>query len=534
MWQLSDERLARAGRPLTILGLCVAAGLYSVHCGTDANWDLKNYHLYNPLAYLHDRLTFDVAPAQIQSYYNPLPDLPYYWLLENLNHHPRLVAFLLGIPAGIYAYATLRIALLVARIVIPGRIAPVAGLLAALIGLTGAGFMPLIGTTTHDVDLGIMILGALYFFLSALSRPNVDLRPVALAGLSTGVGIGIKLVGVIYAAPLGILVLITFGLRGALVFGIPLLASSLVFLGSHTWSLWSKLSNPLFPYFNNIFRSPDWLPLAPADVRFVPASFFEALVYPFLWATPNTSLVSELTMRDLRLALAISAITFAFIELVTRAVAEAPTPCRGSTFREKGRRCRVPVMLLAFVMAAYALWVSLFGIYRYFIVVESLSGVCMLVAASFVFRRQAAPTLVALAVSLIVTNIWVLRPDWGHVAHGERVISVDPLLIAPGSLIVIADDAPHGYLVLFMPPESEVISINNNFIQPQQAHALNRRMQTIVASHTGPVFVIVSPSTSDESAGRALSAYGLVARECRVVRTNIEPGGHKVCTGVLN
>src|SRR5438128_289705 len=157
MRKLVEGRLARAGRSLTILGLCVAAGLYSVHCGTDANWDLKNYHLYNAFAYLADRLTFDVAPAQIQSYHNPLPDLPYYWLVENLGDHPRLVAFLLGVPAGIYAYATLRIALLVAGIVIPGRLAPVSALLAALIGVSGAGFLPLVGTTTNDVPSGILI-----------------------------------------------------------------------------------------------------------------------------------------------------------------------------------------------------------------------------------------------------------------------------------------------------------------------------------------------------------------------------------------
>ena len=57
-------------------------GIVSLARGLDASWDLRNYHFYNPWAWLNNRLYYDYAPAQIQSYLNPLPDLPYYALVR--------------------------------------------------------------------------------------------------------------------------------------------------------------------------------------------------------------------------------------------------------------------------------------------------------------------------------------------------------------------------------------------------------------------------------------------------------------------
>jgi len=44
----------------------LAFGLYAVKLGQDTNWDLLNYHLYNPFAYLNDRLSLDLALAGLQ------------------------------------------------------------------------------------------------------------------------------------------------------------------------------------------------------------------------------------------------------------------------------------------------------------------------------------------------------------------------------------------------------------------------------------------------------------------------------------
>lgn len=56
------------------------AGLVSMQLGQDANWDLRNYHWYNPYAFLNGKIGVDLNPGQFQSYFNPTIDLLYYGL----------------------------------------------------------------------------------------------------------------------------------------------------------------------------------------------------------------------------------------------------------------------------------------------------------------------------------------------------------------------------------------------------------------------------------------------------------------------
>jgi hypothetical protein len=94
-----------SGLPIFI----VVAGMVSLALGIDANWDLKNYHYYNPWALLHGRWQLDSAPAFIQTFHNPLPDLPFYALVAS-GLPASLIEFALGIPVGVGAYFFFRIA----------------------------------------------------------------------------------------------------------------------------------------------------------------------------------------------------------------------------------------------------------------------------------------------------------------------------------------------------------------------------------------------------------------------------------------
>ncbi len=77
----------------------IAFGAVSIGFHRSFDWDLMNYHYYNAFAFLNDRIGFDIAPAQLQSYFNPLIDLPFYWLANNL---PAVaVAFVMGAIQGL-------------------------------------------------------------------------------------------------------------------------------------------------------------------------------------------------------------------------------------------------------------------------------------------------------------------------------------------------------------------------------------------------------------------------------------------------
>jgi hypothetical protein len=78
-------------------------GLGALLLGQDASWDLRDYHYYNPYAFLNNRMSFDVAPAQLQTYYNPMLYIPFYFMVNYLP--PPAVGLLLGTVQGINFYS---------------------------------------------------------------------------------------------------------------------------------------------------------------------------------------------------------------------------------------------------------------------------------------------------------------------------------------------------------------------------------------------------------------------------------------------
>ena len=96
-------------RPLGgVAAALLFGGFASLLRGVDTNWDLRNYHFYNPWAWLNGRLIFDYAPAQVQSYYSPLLDLPFFALVQ--AHLPAFaITFLMGFPFGLAVYFFVRI-----------------------------------------------------------------------------------------------------------------------------------------------------------------------------------------------------------------------------------------------------------------------------------------------------------------------------------------------------------------------------------------------------------------------------------------
>ena len=524
----SGSFLERNRRSLhfALLGIsCVAAGIYSASLGTDANWDLKNYHLYNPFAFFENRLFYDVAPGELQTYFSPLFDLHYYLLFKYLNDWPRLVAFIQGIPAGIFAYLTFRVSLVVSTAVMGSGPTPWAcAALATALGMTGAGVAPLIGLQTGDIQMGVMALASLAIVLDCLQHPGPKAWRLGAAGLLAGIGLAGKMTAIIYCAPLGLLVLVMFRLRDAAVFGFAMVVAFLALWGPYGWRLWIEFGNPLFPYYNDIFRSPDWLPIRLVTFRVQPLSILQLIFFPFLWTYPGYGLVTEIEMQDLRLSLLFVALALGAIVGFWRLVKSAIRRSFQDTVamvRAGFSEDRTQIALILFLVFSYFLWLELFAIYRFLIVVEALTGAGLIVVAGGIFRHHAVPVLCVLAAAAIVANVFIVRPGWGRAPFGKHVIYVEPMPVAPGSLVVIADDWPHGFVVPLLPPDTQVINIYSNFIKPGESYGLNRRMTELVRSHVGPFATISAPEVPEAVVKDRLAQYGLSERDCVVLATNI-------------
>jgi len=70
---------------LLICAVSVFALAFVYRRGVDLNYDLRNYHYFVGYSLIHWRFDKDIAPAGIQSFFNPLPCAVFYLLISSLR-----------------------------------------------------------------------------------------------------------------------------------------------------------------------------------------------------------------------------------------------------------------------------------------------------------------------------------------------------------------------------------------------------------------------------------------------------------------
>jgi hypothetical protein len=487
-----------------------------IFLGQDRNWDLLNYHLYDPFAWLHGRLTLDIAPAQMQTWHNPLLDVPMYWMVS--AHWPGfLVGLWLTLPTILALYLLLRMYALLCV-----RGATWAGLFAlSLVAVTGAASFAVLGTTFNDAFVAAGVLGSLYVLLrgsDASDRIAADrLSTWCIAGVIAGATAGLKLTAAVYC----------LGLAGAAIAmpswrRMPLRLSALLLGGIAgfvlTYGYWGQLlwhlhGNPFFPYYNQIFHSPDATFTAHADRRFQPENVGDALLVP-IRLLHVTKRYSEIKLRDPRLLLG----TVSFVVLLWRthsASAAADDPHR--------TRLRV---LAGFFLVSFAAWAMQSGIYRYVLPLEMLAGLALVLwLERLPARWYRTSVIVACLLVVAVTH----RPSWGR-SHFERTFANVTIPALPrDSMVVLSSTSPLAYAVTALPNDVPAIGIDSNLMHPDRCTGLQAVAEQRIASHTGPLWLLRGGSSEDNEGERiAARFYGLNAvGDCLPVASNL--GDLKLC-----
>ncbi|MEW6218488.1 MAG: hypothetical protein AB1634_03015 [Thermodesulfobacteriota bacterium] len=498
----------------------LAGGLAALALGQDANWDLRNYHYYNPYAWLHGRLGYDIAPAQVATYYNPLLHLPFYLVVEALP--PRLVGFLLGALQGLCLVPLAAISLLLLPPEPQERQQRLA-LVLGLIGLAGAGSVSELGTSFGDGILALPILASLWLLLRQqplLATPGCGrgLLLALAAGLLTGLTAGLKQPAAVYAVGLCLACLALAApwsrrILVALVFGLGVLAGIALTGGWWLLTMWQEYGNPLFPYFNHLFRSEMAAIADYRDSRFLPQGLGEAFFFPlFFLAAPEET--AEVAFRDGRLPMA--ALLFILVLLTRR---RRPVPAAAT--REGCRQG----LFLVFVLGSYLAWLKLFAIYRYLLVLEILAPVAIWLLVARLLPEPAPARrwgTICLGVVLLVT-----RPaDWGREPWRPDFFGVQvPALDDPAHTVVLmAGVDPMSYLIPFFPAPVRFLRIQSYFTGPSATpNGTDRLLARLVAGHRGPAYVLYR-SYEGKAAGTALAAYGLAAdlAACQKLRPGIE------------
>jgi hypothetical protein len=504
-------------RHLLFLGAPIAFGIWSLSLGQDAGWDLRNYHWYNPYALLTGRAALDGAPAGLQTWFAPYVDLVWFGLAQGLP------APVVGFIIGAVQSASFVLLFLLGDLLLPiERVLEqrAVALLVAVTGVCGAGSVAEIGTTTNDITVSLGVLGSLWLVCrswrlllggprrQALMRATVTGLPIglALASKLTMVSFAIGLLAAFLVAPCP--VARRLSLIGGFAAGI--LIPTTILLVPWLAHVWHETGNPIFPYFNGIFRSPLVDPRSWWQYRSQPGSVADALLFPLRFVGFGPEL--ESSFRDYR-------ILAAYIVVPLALIAAACLRSRRPAPEQRG-----DFYLFTAMAVGYVCWVVIFSYYRFALPLEMLSPLMIALAiARFPVARW--PTRVATPLIMILLLATSQAADHGHVPWRHRFVEVSvPPLARPETSMVLLLDQPMAYVVPNFPPAVRFLQLHPNFAWGDDPRRpWHRFMQERIDAHRGDLFA-VRETGADPSATRArLASYGLALAEvsCRPMATNL-------------
>jgi hypothetical protein len=476
-------------RGFFLLLVPLAFGLYSVNLGQDTNWDLLNYHLYNSYAYLNDRLRIDLAPAGLQTYFNPFLDIAYFIAISHLS--PKTVGFLLGFIQGLNFILVYKIS---SQILGKYKLSNIFSLLLALAGVLSVGFLSEVGTMMNDSLISLFVLLSLWMVISFAGSLNGYQHPgtalILCPGVLVGIGCALKLVISIFALSICLSFFVlpvswVTRLKFSFLFGISVLIGLLIAGGYWMYNVWSIFGNPIFPQFNDIFQG-EFAQFEPIrDIRFLPKTIFEKIFYPAIF-TVNPFRVSELRYDQ---------ISWVFVYVAVLALLGSRVVKVFKTSYDQ-RTWSVEVsILVAFFCISYFLWLNMFGIYRYLIPIESLIPLLLFIAIKHFFKSQFCNWMAILFIGII--TIFNLRgvPDWSHSAWSEAIFHVEanPLSKDPEPAAVYLVGQPLAWIIPALDIKTPFIQIAPNM---PVSEAYWRQAKILTEGRGGKSFLIYEAVTS--------------------------------------
>jgi len=363
----------------------------------DASYDVVHYHLHNGWATLNGRDGFDLAPAEMHTYLNPVWQIFVWLLVDNLPG--RVVAFILG---AIHALSLPAVYAFTRRVLVRAGAQPS---LIAVIAIAVAGFMSqsqlgMLGSVRNDAVFAGMCVAALALILPT-DRTVAKTSSFALASFLIGSLMGIKLTSAIYMFMFAIPALILMPnwkarLHLGGVCAVAGLAGLTVFGGPWALYLWDAYGNPIFPQLNAYFDAPLGPDIAFRDTRMLPDTFLGALLKPLVMlydATYTTGAYEHYFDPRLQMTYVCGLILIG-LPFLKRADATGP-----------GDRMGVALGVGGFV--AILIWVLMFSFSRY-VAAAWLIGPSMLALTVALYRPKVFELKYASLVTLSLATILVL------------------------------------------------------------------------------------------------------------------------------
>lgn len=499
-----------------LICFCLISGLASLHLGQDINWDLRNYHFYNAYAFLTNRLIYDIAPAQVQTYNNPILDIPFYFIILAKSHRI-LYGFLIGAFHGINIWLVYMIAFLILT-GINERKRHLLSIVAAITGYCGAASISEIGTTFQDNILSLFVLGGLILIILIYRNKFLfkdSLKLLCIAGFLVGFGTGLKLTGIIYflAFLFTLLLVAPSGggrIKNAFIFWISGSIGIIISAGYQMFKLWEAFGNPLFPFYNAIFRSPYYTFNNTLDRRFLPHDIYQAMFYPFYFVR-DQHLVSELIFRDYRLSICYALFMACILIAIYKRINKKSDNIHLRHFaglKSSNDMKIVHFFIIVFFVLSYICWEYEFSIYRYILSLELLSPVFIAIMLKYLFvsEKSYIRSVIVVFMAIIMTT---MPMDWGRRPWSQNYFDVKiPAIkdLSHFTVIYVGGDA-FSYIIPFFPKETRFIGVENNLIKISSNTLMQEQIKKIISKNDK--LLLIYNQSEKINYDNVLAFYGL-------------------------
>lgn len=512
------------------LAFCLCAIAYTAYLGEDQNWDLQNYHYFTGYSYLTDRGDADIAAAGFQSFLYPAVNALAYTALSKLQF-----------PFSVWLILSVQLLSVPALILISREIAKTLGEdyngtprhLAIIICLASPLWISELGTSFFSSTTAPFVLWGLYLLLK--NTDQYQKRLWFLSGILFGLSLALKLTNAPFAIAAGASAVyitirskkwrpsrLTWFILGGII--------GTLFAARWYWSLWDKWESPVFPLYNQIFKSPFYPLVNFRDDRWLFQSILD--FFSFLTqAAVGSSKTSEFYFADPRYL-----IVLVFLPALALCHRSIKISLTSQAF-------------LVFFFMGIGLWSKSLAYQRYLIPIELISGIATwVIIATLAKSKQAQIYAMLCATGICLALIKI--PDWGHaqsttdihapidiiwkrpaskIESGENVHNGAFNLVIPGNLattpanyLVIGN--PLSYILPYLDPASHFYGMG---VSPEIDELIQKRLK----SDRGlPIRILVSED-STQSIRSIITSLGLAEAplefNCSYIISSISR--YKVC-----
>jgi len=434
--------------------------LWSVFLGQDRSFDLASYHYYNAYSFLHKKFDIDFAVAVIQSYFNPLLDVPYYFL--NQHFTPPLIGFLFGFFHGLIFLLIYQIAESILFFGQYNKKNEVNYLVffVAFAGCLTPNFLAGIGNNMGDNTTAVINLISLCLIIKKwhlFKKFNTQsFFWLSLSGLIIGFSVGLKLTNAPFALSMALALFflpiqLFIKFRFFLVFSLFVVLGILISGGFWFLNLWQHFGNPFFPLLSDIFPN-NFSNINTLTNIWTPKNIETFLFFPFFkffgYHMPGDSLARELLWPVLYILL----FWGGFLRV------------KRNFFFKFNTRLAKENFLIFFIISSYILWMLIFGVQRYLVTIEIL----LPLAIFFLVNRLKLNSSIKKNIFhlLILASVLItLLGGFGTFGHtrwiSPAIFAEKPIVEVPkDSIVFMSDNSPISWLVTLFPSELSFFRLN--------------------------------------------------------------------------